>query len=370
MAQDKSEGAEARPTIKDIARVAGYSKTAVSFAFNDPERISREARERILEVATELGYIPDPVARNLTMKRLGTIGFLVPQDIPVAFQNPYVSEIFRGIGEVCNRHGFTLNVVPPRRGSMFEGVRNAAVDGFITLGLMPDMEIVQVIEQRHIPFVTIDGQAASDIASVSIDDTRLAEMITDHVLSYGHRRIGILAFSPWSRTGEAYYSGIGEKRFAGIAQALGKVGLSLESPQVRMAECECSSEGGAQGAEELFREGERPTAVIAMSDIMAIGAYKTLRAHGLRVPRDVSVTGFDDIPEATFVTPELTTIGQPGYEKGRQAGNMLLSLLAGEQIRVQEELVGHLIVRNSVGPAPPQVQADIREAAEGESDVL
>ncbi|MFA7566255.1 MAG: LacI family DNA-binding transcriptional regulator, partial [Alkalispirochaeta sp.] len=139
----------ARVTIKDIARISGYSKTSVSFAFNDPGRISEKARKRILAVADSLDYIPDPMARNLSLQRHSSIGLLLPEVIPQAFRNSHLSEIVRGIGAVCEKHGYSLTLIPPLRESVLEGVRSAAVDGLITIGLEPGMETVSLIKRRH-----------------------------------------------------------------------------------------------------------------------------------------------------------------------------------------------------------------------------
>ncbi|NBC29279.1 MAG: substrate-binding domain-containing protein [Spirochaetes bacterium] len=337
-----------KPTINDIARISGFSKTTVSFAFNDPTRISKDTRGKIIAIAEELGYVPDPVARNLSMRKLGTIGFLIPQEISVAFLNPYIGEIFRGIGHVCESDGHSVTVIPPRRGQLFEGAKSAAVDGFVALGLMPYMKTVQLIRHRHVPFVTIDGVAADDIPSVNVDDTGAATRVMRHVLEQGHRHIGILSFCSPTTQGEAYYSGIGELRLRGFAEALREQGLSLAADTVHIVECDCSQEGGRDGARELLTLAPETTAIVTMSDIMAVGAYDAAHALARRVPTELSVSGFDDIPLSRLLEPGLTTIEQPGFQKGVAAGELLFRLLHGEETAEHRRFEGKLVERGSV----------------------
>ena len=184
-----------RVTINDIARYSGYSKTAVSFAFNDPSRISEKTRKIIIEVSEKLGYIPDPVARNFSLRRQNNIGILLPHLIAQAVSNPYIVQIIQGIGSVCERWGYTLTLIPPRNESVIEAVRSAAVDGLIILGMESEMSTVDVIRQREIPNVTIDGKPSSIMPGVNIDDRKAAYDIMKLVLNNGHRYIGLISLS-------------------------------------------------------------------------------------------------------------------------------------------------------------------------------
>ena len=134
-----------RVTIQDIARKSGYSKTSVSFAFNSPERISKEAVEKILRTAKELDYIPDPMARNFSLGRHMSIGFLLPQIFQESLQNPYMISVVRAIGSICESRGYTLTLVPPLHSSVTEAIKNATVDGIITMGLRIDKSIREVL---------------------------------------------------------------------------------------------------------------------------------------------------------------------------------------------------------------------------------
>lgn len=335
----------ARTTINDIARISGYSKTSVSFAFNDPKRISEKARARILKVADELGYIPDPVARNLTRGRHGTIGLLLPENISVAFLNSHLSQIVQGIGEVCEREGHSLTLIPPVRESLLEGIRSAAVDGLITIGLEPGMDAVELMRQRHLPFVTIDGRAGGDFPVVGIDDRSSAATAMRHLLDLGHRSVAVLAFLDEPRL--AAPSQVTQERLAGYEAAVQSYSGAVT---LHHWECESSRSGGIEAMESLREEGFDPTAVVAMSDVIAIGVLEFLAANSVVVPSEVSVVGFDDIPEASLVRPALTTVAQNGFQKGHAAADILIGVIEGREVEQHVVLEAELRVRESSGP--------------------
>ncbi len=342
-----------RITINEIARKAGVSKTAVSFAFNNPERISKDTYERIMEIANELGYVPDPVARTLTTKKIGSIGFLIPHSIPVAFKNPFLSLMLQGVGSVCHKEGYSLTVVPPLKGCIFQGIRSAAVDGFVTFGLEAHLKIVELILQRNIPLVVVDGKPSEQIPSVNTNDMQGAMEIMEYVLKAGHRKIAILSLKPATSPGDEdsereTFSRVRDLRLRGYKSALKKFGLSIDNYSIRVIESECSIEGGEVAARRLFNLKRRPTAIVAMSDIMAIGAFLYCKREGIRIPEDVSLAGFDDIPEASLISPGLTTVFQPAFEKGKTAGEILIRLLKNKKIDTCVEFDTKLVVRESV----------------------
>lgn len=337
-----------RVTINDIARATGYSKTTVSFAFNDPGQISKEARKKILDKAAELGYVPDPVARSLSSRRHGTIGMLLPQPIPLALQNPYMVRLIIGLGEICNREGLSLTMLPPTRGNLQSSVKSAAVDGFVTIGLHPETEIVQIIKNRHIPFVTIDGQSDVGIPCVSVNDREAARIAMDHLLDHGHRTICVVIMADDRQPDQEEYSATGQERIAGYRESLESRGLDWDGKDVLKYHVACSLDGGRQAGSLIAREHPEVTGVIAMSDIMAIGIVQELVKAGLRVPWDVSVVGFDDIPEAGFLTPALTTVWQPAEDKGLRAGELLVKMIRKQTVEERVEFRCRLIQRESV----------------------
>ena len=346
---DEKNEQKKRITINDIARLSGYSKTAVSFAFNDPSRISVKACQTIRKVAEDLGYYPDPLARNFSLQHHGSIGFLLPQDIHYSFQNPYIMQVVEGIGSVCQKNGNTLTLIPPLNESVVDAVRSAAVDGLITQGMGVEMEIVESIRKRKFPFVTIDGIPSADMPSVNIDDRQAAFDIMDLVLTAGHRSIAIVGLSKVSYEKHTTDS-IQNKRLEGYLAAMGPYGLDFSCPGIDTHTCECTIEEGRQIARLLIGSGNLPTCVVTMSDIVAIGCILEFADHGLRIPQDISVVGFDNIQEASYIIPALTTVDQPASEKGRQAAEMLFSMIKGTYSTEKHLcLPYHLVQRESLG---------------------
>ena len=346
-----------RVTIKDIARESGYSKTTVSFAFNDPSRIGKDTRAKILRIAEELGYVPDPVARNLSLRRQGTIGLLLPEVISFAFFNPYLSQIIQGIGAVCEREGHSLTLIPPIRESLLEGIRGAAVDGLITIGLEPGTETVEFIKRRHLPFVTIDGRVGGDFPVVGIDDRRAAALVMRYVLDLGHREIAIISLGSESRDDGPTH--VESQRLAGYRDALRDHGAPRDrdrtpADQPRIYYACASMAGGRDACDQIVQDG-LPTAIVAMSDVLALGAMERLEIAGVTIPGEITVVGFDDIRESRLVRPQLTTISQPGFEKGRHAAEALMRLIADEDTERHIVLDAELVIRDSA--APPRVIA-------------
>lgn len=340
----------ARVTIIDVAEHAGVSKTAVSFAFNDPSRLSEATVQKILAVAQELGYSPHPIARSLNTGRTGVLGLLLPQDIPTILENPFFTQFMRGIGRVCDEQGLSLMLVPPVKGSMLKAVNHAAVDGFVVIGLEPQDPVLAILRQRHLPFVVVDSEPLDDAPCINIDDYGGAREAMLYAIHQGHRRVAMVAFESGKEGGWSEYTGTLRKRLAGYVDALATVGLSLDAPDVQLLECESSLEGGADAYSRLWQAPSHPTAILAMSDIIALGVMHAAREHGLRVPQDLSVIGYDDVPEVERATPPLTTVRQPMIDKGELAADWLVKMFWGESTTERRILSTTLIVRASVAP--------------------
>ncbi|HWQ14229.1 MAG TPA: LacI family DNA-binding transcriptional regulator [Roseiflexaceae bacterium] len=351
MSERKPEPAQpVRPrkvTITQIAKEAGVSKTAVSFAFNDPAQLAPATVSHIREVAERLGYSPDPIARSMTTRRTNALGLLLPQDLATAMCNPFYAEFIRGVGGVCGRVGMTLMLVPPLWGSMLKAIPHATVDGFIVVGLEVDRGEVQQLRRRHVPFVMVDGEAPADVSSVNVDDCGGARAAMEHVLSYGHCRIAVLELESW-HTRQEQFTGTLAARLEGYRAALAAHGRTLDDPDIRLVEAASSHEGGRVAFHQLWQPGWRPTAVVAMSDIAAIGVLEAARDAGLAVPGDLSIVGFDDLPEARYVRPALTTVHQPVAEKARLAAEALVVALSDAAHVTHYLLPTELVVRESV----------------------
>jgi len=344
-----------RITIKDIAERAGVSKTTVSFALNSPERISHATYERIMAIVNELGYVPDPVARTLTTKRLGVIGLLLPQSIQEAMLNPHLCDIIGGIGQACERYEISLAMLPPVKGRIIEAARRTFVDALLTVGVGPDHEVVEFLGKRHIPFVTIDGADSDAAVNVGIADSDAAYAVMKHMLDFGHRRIAIFSLMPDAvALPVKRFSIVRDLRLEGYARALAEAGLSMDSPGVCVAESGGSREGGKEAARRLLAAPDcSPTAIVAMSDIVALGVYDAASDLGIRIPEELSVAGFDGIPEGLLVRPALTTVIQSGRAKGEKAASLVLSILEGKEAK-HYKMPHALEIRGSTAAVPEE----------------
>ena len=337
-----------RVTINDIARRAGVSKTAVSFAFNDPGRLSEATLSKILAVAEEMGYTPHPVARSLSVGRTGVIGVLVPQDIATMLENPFFTQILRGIGQVYLEEEGSVLLAAPIRGSLQNAVDRAMVDGFIVIGLGAQDPAMKLLQRRGTPFVLIDSEPLDGIPCVNVDDCAGGRSAMQHVLDHGHRRIAILGFESGEHGVWQRWRGTMRWRMEGYSEALATVGLSPTCPDVRILECENNLEGGKRAFQRLWRDASPPTAVVAMSDVIALGVLRAARGRGVRVPDQLSIVGYDDVPEAEWAVPSLTTVHQPGAQKGERAAEFLVRLLSGDPVADHLTLPTRLVVRGSV----------------------
>ena len=345
-----------RPRIADVAREAGVSKTAVSFAFNSPERLAAGTATRIRAVAATLGYRPNPVARLLTQPRTMTLGVLTPQALAATFSNPFFAEFSEGVAETAERLGYELHFISPLHGSLALAVGRATVDGVVAIGLSADHPEVGQLQAAGLPMVLVDSDDLPGHSSVVVDDEAGARAAADHLLGLGHRDVLVLAVEgPQGsiRTGPAWSggSGVTARRLRGYRAAFESAAVAL--PAARVESGRASMEGGAAAFRRAFAAGHRPTGLLAMSDAMAIGAMRTARDLGLAVPRDLSIVGFDDVDIAAHVEPPLTTVHQPIREKGSEAARLLLAGIDGRD-PVPERLVlpTRLVVRGSTAPPP------------------
>ena len=338
------------------------SKTAVSFAFNNPDRLSSETATRIREVADHLGYRPHPVARLLTQRQTMTLGVLTPQALAVIFSNPFFALFSEGVAHAAEDLGYELHFISPRNGSLALAMRRATVDGVVAIGLSGDHPEVEQIRSAGLPMVLVDSEDLPEHCSVVVDDEGGARAAAEHLVELGHRDILVVAVERPDSPTDRSPTGVAERRLRGYRTALGAAGIDL-SPDWIVAG-RASIDGGEAAFQRAWAFGLRPTAVLAMSDAMAIGSMRAARQLGLRMPDDLSVVGFDDIDLAALVDPALTTVHQPIRQKGVDAVRLLLAemeLRSGiqpEHLRLETRL----IVRGSSGPVPSQRQ-EVRQQA-------
>jgi DNA-binding LacI/PurR family transcriptional regulator len=343
-------------TIKDIAKVGGVSHTTVSRALRGHPAISEETTGRIRQIADELGYVPNTVARGLKTNRSGALGVIVRRIV-----DPYFSEVLSGIEDTLYAEGYSLflaasNRDPDREEAIVRAMSERRVDGVIICSTQVGAAHRQQLERFGVPTVLINNQADEDIThSVYHDDAFGSSQLTEHLMKLGHTRIAYLGNKRGGRT-------TSERRH-GYEQALLNGGLPVR-PELIVDGPNGLAEGGASGAQQLLSLEEKPTGIICYNDVMAIGAIQALQEAGLRIPSDCSVTGFDNIELAAFTSPALTTFDQPKYEIGRQAALMMLRLLdkRGDETREPSSdiltLRGQLVLRNSTA----QIIGEVRSA--------
>jgi DNA-binding LacI/PurR family transcriptional regulator len=339
-----------RARIADVAREAGVSKTAVSFAFNSPDRLSPETATRIREVADALGYRPHPVARMLTQGETLALGVLTPQALSVIFSNPFFGAFNEGVALAAEEYGYGLHFISPVHGSLARAIGRATVDGVVAIGLSEHHPEVEQI--RHaLPIVLVDSTAMPDHPSIDIDDEGGARAAAEHLLALGHREFLVIRVEPPQPAVEMEPEGVTARRLRGYRSALAGAGVTLRDEDIVGGPA--SITGGVDAFERAWHDGRRPTAVLAMSDAMAIGAMRAIRGLGLSVPSDVSVVGFDDIDLAMHTDPPLTTVHQPIRRKGEEAVRLLLSVVHGRDASAPEHrrLETQLVVRGSTARA-------------------
>lgn len=340
-----------RPTISDVADAAGVSKTAVSFAFNRPDRLAHDTAVRIRTVAETLGYRPHPVARMLSQGRTHTIGVLTPQALSVVFENPFFGSFTAGVAAAAEASGYVLQFVSPLHGSLARAIDRATVDGVVAIGLSAHHPEVEQIRQAGVPMVLVDSTAMPTQPAVDVDDEGGARLAAEHLVGLGHRSFVVLAIESAEPGDVADPDGVPARRLRGYRTALHAAGVHL--PAAAVLTSPSTIPGGAAAFAELWDAGLRPTAILAMSDAIAVGAMRAARERGINVPADLSVVGFDDVELAQFADPALTTIHQPIARKGEQAVELLLGILEGTVGPDQHEILAtRLVVRASTGPAP------------------
>ena len=279
-----------RPRIGDVAQRAGVSKTAVSFAFNQPEHLNAATRERILAAAEELGYRPSPIARRLAARHTKQIGLVVPQSSHDIFANPFLPELMRGIGDVCDQRGIAVVVVPPVLGSIATAVKEALVDGLILLGLAPDHPELEQLRRAGLPVVALDVDSWAGAAIIAIDDVSGSRAAAAHLRELGHHDVAVVLIAQHPDTPGDEHQGISARRLAGIREGFAGAGSSAAATSsngapvtLRILSAPVSEEGG-RAAYEMLAENVLPTAVMTMSDVTAIGVMNAAIDAGLRLP--------------------------------------------------------------------------------------
>lgn len=325
-----------------VAKEAGVSLGTVSRVINDDVHVADETRERVLAVAKELGFVANRQARGLKGRKTNTVGVLVPN-----LGTGYIGEIMQGIDTELELSQldlmlFTTHRMADKEANYVANMVQGMVDGLLFIIPRSPSDYIGTLKQRNFPFVLIDNQVADEpCPSVSATNWQGAYQATEYLIELGHRGIGLI-------TGSMDLNSATD-RLEGYRSAL-RTNHILENPDL-IYEGEYTQPSGYAGATALLDLDEIPTAIFASNDAMAMGAMDAVRNRGLRVPEDISILGFDDVPQSAMVRPALTTVRQPLEQMGRVAIQMLQDILKNPEKEVdQMRLPTELIIRDSAQP--------------------
>lgn len=337
-----------RPTQADVARMAGVSTATVSYVVNDQTEgkipISPMTRERVLEAIVKLGYQPDARARSLRSGATDTIGLLIPD-----MDNPHYWEIAEGVEEKVQAAGFEMllantSLDPQREIDTLNGLTSRRIDALIlTLSFLDQSRgLLQQLAKQRYSVVTL-GYAFPGLDCIETGYAGATAQIMSHLFELGHRRIG-------------FAHGVGSPDLATNRLKVFRKSFSdrdIPLDEDLIVHCGKSMEDGYQATRRLLDLEPRPTAIVTVNDLLAIGALRAITEQGLRVPDDISVAGFDDIPMAAYLNPPLTTVRANAREIGRRAAILALKRIQEPDLPVQKACVeAELVIRSSTGPAP------------------
>ena len=334
--------------MQQVAARAGVSRTTVSFVLNNTPNvnISPETRERILQAASELNYARDFAATSLATGRSRTIALVMRHDLEELSVDAFLGGLINGISRAINIDGYYLLFYAMRldapEGAYGELIRSQRVDGLLLSGpVVNDPELLE-LHETGVPIVVHGTPARNHFHSVDVDNIAGARAATEHLILLGHRRIALILNGPLTYTAS-------RDRYAGYCQALETAGIGTDENLI--ATGAFTDDSGYTAMLKLLSLSPRPTATFVASDVVALGAMRALKQHGLTIPDDMSIIGFDDIPLVKYLDPGLTTIRLPAIDLGFYAGQMLLKLIKGEPIQQKQiQLTTQLIIRDSTAP--------------------
>lgn len=343
-------------TLQTIADHVGVSRMTVSNAFSRPDQLSAELRDRVLAAATELGYVgPDPRARALKRGNTGAVGVLLTKSLAYAFTDDVAMRFFGAIAEEVTSQGLALTLLSADETGTHVPARDVGMDGALVYSCDPTSPALGWLLKRQLPLVYVDQAEQTDIPSVNVDDYRGAQAAARHLLDLGHRKVGLLYSAPGPEIAidqapdPSLLPHAVRQRYLGWKNELDKAGATARTAAVPMG----GREQHYEAARQLLSLGERPTAVLCFSDVMAAEAIRAAHDLQLQIPEDLSVVGFDDSPVAMQLRPTLTTVKQDFAEKGRLAAKLMTEALATKAASAPARhylLPTELIVRESTAP--------------------
>lgn len=328
-----------KPTIYSVAQKAGVSIATVSKVLNKTGRISAETRQRVLDIMDEMGYQPSVVASALTGKSTFTIGMLVPD-----LANPFFAEVARSTEDRGHELGYNLVICntdnnPDKEAEYISLLKQKSVDGLIVATGAANTTVLKDVLKRKMPVALFARDLpAIAVDTVLVDDYMGGYLAASHLASLGHRKIAVIA--------EDLQVMSSRERIRGYRSAIEEHGIDFDASLIGVSDFTIA--GGKLAAGELLDRPDRPTAVFACNDLLAIGAIHAARERGLDIPVDLSVVGFDNTIMATIVDPQLTSVAQPIREIGAQVMDLLVQEIRGDKRNKQRiVLLPELVVRGS-----------------------
>ncbi|MDQ5823186.1 MAG: LacI family transcriptional regulator [Chloroflexota bacterium] len=330
-------------TLEEIARQAGVSRSTVSRVMNDHPSVDQDTRARVRSVAERLNYQPNVAARSLAVGRTNVIGLVIPMGVSALFTDPYFPLLIQGITSACNanEHSVMLWLAEPEyeRRTIRQVLQGGLIDGVILASALMEDPMLEALLRRGLPFIMV-GRLPTDnqISYVDVDNVNSAREMVAYLLRVGHRRVATIA-GPTNMIA-------GSDRLEGYRLALRNRGMTPDPALI--VEADFTEEGGYVAMQRLLPQA--PNAVFVASDAMAIGAMRALRDAGLRVPDDIAIAGFDDIPMAARTEPTLTTVRQPIQRMGSLAAETLIDMISHPHPQPRRIILPtELVIRESSG---------------------
>ena len=334
-----------RVTSQDVANLAGVSRTTVSFVLNDVKgfNISPETRQKVRDAAESLNYVPDATAQALASRRAKAIGLVMTRSPHHIATDAFLPQISGGLMEVIKDNKLRLLIeyveAEHQDRAYLELARSKHIDGMILLTPRLDDAGLKKLEQMDVPTVLMGEIEGSNLYSVDVDNELAARKAVRHLLELGHTRIACITNAPATYTAAP-------DRVRGYRNALSDAGISPDDSLIRYADF--TPESGYAEMNSLLESGKQFTAVFVASDNVAMGVKAALIEAGKKVPEDISLVGFDDIPWAQYANPPLTTIHLEAQELARRASLVLMDLLKGKEPELKRQVIDtHLVVRKS-----------------------
>lgn len=338
-------------TIEQISKLAGVSQATVSRVINDYPHIRPEVREKVQRIIDETGYRPSVVARSLASDRSNVIGVVIPSAVQELFTDPYFPRLMQGISQTATARDLTLTLFifhtrEEEARTIRSVINTGLLDGLIIAANHKDLAFLPLLLDKKMPFVLIGRphELEEQITFVNTDNIGGAYMATEHLINLGRARIGIIT---------VFRNTAGDDRYEGFRRAMTDHNIPIFEDLV--ATGSFTTDSGYQAMKEILPG--KPDAVFACSDAMALGAMRAIREAGLRIPQDIAVVGYDNLPFANQAEPPLTTIQQPIKETGATAVETLIDILGnGAPAQCRMVLPNQLMVRESCGAALRQTQ--------------